>query len=51
MSHVTAGVTSQRFTRDDIVDACVKHGVSNLPGLINRPDLIPAVARELGLVV
>jgi len=50
MAHVTAGVTSQRFTREDITDACVKCGVANLPGLINRPDLIPAVSRELGLI-
>jgi hypothetical protein len=50
MAHVTAGVTSQRFTREDILDACVKHGVANLPGLINRPDLIPAISRELGLM-
>lgn len=51
MSHVTAGVTSQRFTREDVAEACVKSGVPNLPGLINRPDLIPAVARELGLMI
>jgi len=50
MAHVTAGVTSQRFTREDITEACVKCGVANLPGLINRPDLIPAVSRELGLI-
>jgi len=50
MTHVTAGVTSQRFTREDITEACVKCGVANLPGLINRPDLIPAVSRELGLI-
>jgi hypothetical protein len=50
MAHVTAGVTSQRFTREDITEACVKCGVANLPGLINRPDLIPAVSRELGLM-
>lgn len=50
MAHVTAGVTSQRFTREDVAGACVAHGIPNLPGLINRPDLIPAVARELGLV-
>lgn len=51
MGHVTGGVTSGRFTREAVADACAKHGAANLPGLINRPDLIPAVARELGLVV
>lgn len=50
MGHVTAGVTSSRFTREDVAAACVKSGVPNLPGLINRPDLIPSVARELGLM-
>lgn len=51
MGHVTAGVTSARFTREDVTAACVAQGVPNLPGLINRTDLIPAVARELGLMV
>jgi hypothetical protein len=50
MGHVTAGVTSSRFTREGVMAACVANGVPNLPGLINRPDLIPAVARELGLI-
>lgn len=50
MGHVTGGVTSGRFTREAVAEACAKHGAANLPGLINRPDLIPAVARELGLM-
>ena len=35
---------------EEVAAACVKSGVPNLPGLINRPDLIPSVARELGLM-
>lgn len=50
MGHVTGGVTSGRFTREAVAEACAKHGAVNLPGLINRTDLIPAVARELGLM-
>lgn len=51
MAKVTSGVTEGAFTREDVAAACVAQGVPNLPGLINRPDLIPAVARELGLTV
>lgn len=42
---LVAGTLSQ----DTLSAACIKHGLPSFPALQHRPDLVPAVAAELGI--
>ena len=43
-------ITAAKLDDDTVTAACVKHGIPGFPLLGSRPDLVPAVAKELGLI-
>lgn len=49
MMAITKGIAKGTFTQSDVVKAIEGVGLASIPMLASRPDLIPAVAAELGV--
>lgn len=50
LQRVTAMCASGQTTHEAVASACQKHGLAGIPLLASRPDLVPVVAAELGVV-
>lgn len=51
MSAITAAYATKQLTQEQIAAAVNKSGIPSLPMLAGRPDLIPSVALELGIML
>jgi hypothetical protein len=47
MKRVTQAIAAGKLSESQVLAACTAHQVQAIPGLIQRPDLIPLVSEEI----